>query len=453
MSEQLTYDEQKLAWWQLSLIGIGSTIGTGYFLGSVIGIQRTGQGVIFAYLLAGIGTYFVFSALAKMAAEDPQQGSFRTYAKKAFGDDAGFAVGWIYWISEMMIMGSQLTALSLLTKFWFPDAPLWLFTLGYDILGILVLLIGTQGFEKSQNLFAIIKIAAILMFLILAILVLFGFFGGSRADFSLPRTRADFFPKGVTGLWSSLIFGFYAFGGIEIMGMMAPRLRRKEDIFKAGTVMLIALTAIYMLSFFMATGFVAMTDFSTKESPFLTALSPYKIKIFPHLFTGGIIIAGFSTLAASLFAVTVMVETLAEDGDAPKLFAKRTKLKVPPYGLLLTAGGLAVSIFFSFIIPDRVYEYVTTAASLIIIYIWLGIIVTGKKLHEEVGLDRMRGYAGIFFLLIAIAGAMIQRESRYGFYISLLFLLGVIIFTFIQRFIQKRKGDDDSRQVVKLSYK
>ena len=440
MSEQSTNEEQKLTWWQLSLIGIGSTIGTGYFLGSVIAIQRTGQGVIFAYLVAGIGTFFVFSALAQMAAEDPQEGSFRTYARKAFGREAGFATGWIYWISEMLIMGSQLTALSLLTKFWFPDAPLWIFTLGYGILGILVLLIGTRGFEKSQNVFAIIKIAALLMFLILASLVLFGFFGGSRTDFSLPRAQSDFLPQGITGLWSGLIFGFYAFGGIEIMGMMSPRLRRKEDIFKAGTVMVITLTVIYMLSFFMATGLAAREDFSTKESPFITALSDYNIKFFPHFFTGGIIIAGFSTLAASLFAVTVMVETLAKDGDAPELFARRTKLKVSPYALLLTAGGLAVSIFFSFIIPDRVYEYVTAAASLIILYIWIGIVVTAKKLRPEKNRSWWKVYPGIGLLLVAIIGSTLQRESRHGFFISLLFLLAIFLLMLIRRFVENRKG-------------
>lgn len=65
--------EGDLKWWQLSLIGVGCTIGTGYFLGSSIGIGITGSSIIFSFILAAIGTYVVFNILAKMTAADPQK--------------------------------------------------------------------------------------------------------------------------------------------------------------------------------------------------------------------------------------------------------------------------------------------------------------------------------------------------------------------------------------------
>ena len=192
--------EAKLAWWQLSLIGVGSIIGTGYFLGSGIGILKTGPSIIVSFILAALGTYIVSNALSKMSAQNPQKGSFRSYAKIAYGRWAGFSSGWVYWFSEMLISGSQLTALSLLSKFWFPNVPLWIFATGYAILGITVVLIGTKGFERIENVFAVIKIAAILMFICLAIAVLFGFFGGSSNDFLVHNSPKDFLPKEITGL-------------------------------------------------------------------------------------------------------------------------------------------------------------------------------------------------------------------------------------------------------------
>jgi len=206
---------KKLSWWQLSLIGVGCIIGTGYFLGSGIGIKMTGPSIIISFLLAGAGTYIVADALAKMSAKDPQKGAFRSYAKKAYGSWAGFSSGWVFWFSELLITGSQLTALSILSRFWFENVPLWLFSSIYAVLGIVVVLIGTKGFEKAQNLFAIIKISAILMFIVLAVAVMFEFFGGNRSDIRIPNNMGEFFPNGISGLWASLIFGFYAFGGIE----------------------------------------------------------------------------------------------------------------------------------------------------------------------------------------------------------------------------------------------
>ena len=56
--------KKNLKWWQLSLIGIGCTIGTG-FLGSSIGIKIGGSSIILILILTGFTTYIVFEALAK----------------------------------------------------------------------------------------------------------------------------------------------------------------------------------------------------------------------------------------------------------------------------------------------------------------------------------------------------------------------------------------------------
>jgi L-asparagine transporter-like permease len=84
-------EDENLKWWQLSLIGVGCTIGTGFFLGSAIGIKITGHSIVLSFILAAIGTYIVYSLLAKMTAEDPQDGSFCYYVNKAYGRWAGFS--------------------------------------------------------------------------------------------------------------------------------------------------------------------------------------------------------------------------------------------------------------------------------------------------------------------------------------------------------------------------
>ncbi|WP_226671071.1 amino acid permease [Metabacillus litoralis] len=423
-----------LAWWQLSLIGIGCTIGTGYFLGSSIGISVTGPSIVFSFLLAALGTYIVFNVLAKMTAADPQDGSFCYYAGQAFGKWAEFSCGWNYWCSNILIMGSQLTALAILSQFWFKDVPLWVFAAGYAILSILVVISGTNGFDKFENLFAIIKFSAILMFIILGCAALFGWIKGDSNPTGLPTSTGEIFAGGWKGFWASLIYAFYAFGGVEVIGIMAMQLKKKEDAPKSGKVMLIALTFVYILSLVLAVTLVATDAFHAEESPFVTALNEYNLAFFPHVFNGAIIIAGFSAMTAALYGVTNLLVTLSEDGDAPKFFSKKLKFKeLPLPSLALASIGLLASIITALLLPGKIYEYITTAAGILVLYNWFFIIISALRLLEQTFMKKAFSFIGLLLIVAAITGTLFEKAVRPGFFVSILFLVIILAICLIMK--------------------
>jgi L-asparagine transporter-like permease len=422
-----------MSWWHLSLIGVGCTIGTGYFLGSAIGIKQTGSSIVFSFILAAIGTYIVYNLLAKMTAEDPQEGSFCYYATKAFGKWAGFSCGWNYWCSNILIMGSQLTALAILSQFWFPHFPLWVFASGYAVLSILIVLLGTKGFDKAEDIFAIIKTAAIIMFIAIAVLAMLGVIDGKGEIPGMELNKDTLLPKGFKGFWSSLIYAFYAYGGIEVIGLMSMELKNKKDAPKAGKVMLLTLMVIYVASLALAVMLISLDAFSHKESPFVTALSKHNLPFFPHVFNGAIIIAGFSTLTAALFGVTNLLVTLSKDGDAPKLFQKKMKkhknLPLPSLGL--ATAGLAASVVTALLLPGKVYEYITTAAGILLLYNWAFIILSSFKVLKEKIMGKVMGVFGLILLIAAVTGTIVEKNIRFGFYISLLFVAVIALVAFI----------------------
>jgi L-asparagine transporter-like permease len=398
----------------------------------------TGPAILIAFILAAAGTYLVFDALAKMTAQEPLKGGFRSYAKKAFGRWAGFSSGWVYWMSEVLIMGSQMTALSIFSRFWFPKIPLWAFAGIYALLGLVVVLIGVSILNKLENILAVIKIAAILMFVVIALLAIFGVIDGDR-PIQYPDSRKDFIPHGVLGLWSGVIFAFYAFGGIEILGLMATQLKDPKEAPKAGKVMLITLMVIYILSIGLAVLMVPWNQFSGEKSPFVNALDNYNLTFIPHLFNGALIIAGFSTMVASLFAVTSILVTLSEEGDAPGLFCRQGKLKVPIPTLLITVLGISASIVCALLMPGHVYEYITTAAGLMLLYNWIFILASSWKLLEVTAKDKIKYSIGILFILIAVSGTLFHSTSRPGFFISLAFVGIIGCITLIMNLKWKKK--------------
>ena len=91
--------------------------------------------------------------------------------------------------------------------FWFPGIPMWIFASGYAVLGLFVIWIGNKGFDRLENVLAVIKIAAIVMFLVIAAAALMGWLkGGSKLH--VPGGLNAIFPAGGMGMWSSLILRF-----------------------------------------------------------------------------------------------------------------------------------------------------------------------------------------------------------------------------------------------------
>ena len=420
----------RLSWWQLSLLGIGCTLGTGFFLGTSMAIHKSGPAVLIPFLVAAVCTYIVYDGLVKMSVANPDKGSFRTYAKQAFGRWAGFSNGWVYLISEILIMGSQLMALGIFTKFWFPALPLWVAASLYAALGLVVILTGMKGFENFQNIFGALKAAAIMMFIIVAVMIILK--GTQSATFdSLQSNYEEFFSQGIKGIWLGLLYAFYAYGGIEVMGLMVIDLKNPKEAPKAGRIMLIVITIIFIMAIALALALVSWKDFNVEESPFITVLHDYHIPYVADIFNGVLMIAGFSTMVASLYAVITILITLAEDHDAPKILAKKGKMKVPFPAFLFLAGGLVITIVIGFLMPEKIFEYLVTAAGLMLIYNWLFILVTYMKLMKLSKWEHVKNALGMLLIAVTVSVTLGEKTSRLGFFVSLLFIILIGIATWI----------------------
>jgi L-asparagine transporter-like permease len=427
-----------LSWWQLSLIGIGSIIGAGFFLGTSLSIKTAGPSILLNYLIAGLTAFFVFSAIAEMTVADPQPGSFRTYAKKAFGNSMGFVSGWVYWLAGIFIMSSEAVALGTFTKFWFPHVPLWIFTASYVVVAFGINLLGVKNFGKIESLFAIVKLSTLVIFIFFGLLLLFHMISPHSLTFDVKNTVSPILPMGLKGMWSALIFVFFSFGGIEVIGIASSELKDRNEIPKAGIAMLIALVSVYILSIFFILYFVSWTKIDESESPFVTALAIFQLPYIGSIFNLIIISAAFSTMVGALFSVTNIMISLAEDKDAPSSLARKNRSGTPIRSLLLTGISLASSLIFSFILPGRLYEYITTAAGVMLILNWIIILSTHLKLRKENKHPsrsfKMLGfpytsYIGIALILVTVLGGLLHATQRMGVLISL-GLIGIIFLSY-----------------------
>src|SRR3984885_2618382 len=168
---------------QLNLVAPGGVIGAGLFVRSGVIIGETGPGAFITYALCGVIVILVMRMLGEMATAHPSTGSFADYARAALGGWAGFSVGWLYWYFWVVVVGFEAIAGGAVLSYWI-DAPLWV---GSGVLmGAMTAtnLFSVAAFGEFEFWFAGIKIAAIVAFLALGSLFVFGFWPRHGLDFS-----------------------------------------------------------------------------------------------------------------------------------------------------------------------------------------------------------------------------------------------------------------------------
>ena len=204
---------------QAVMISLGGAIGTSLFLSSGIALGYAGPSVLVSYAIAGfIAVVLVFS-LSEMAVMHPAAGSFGAYAETYLNPWAGFVVRYTYWFAQVIATGFEAVAAGIYMTYWFPDAPVWLWSLGFALIVLFVNSRSVRHFGTAEYWLAFIKVTAIVLFVILGAAHIFGLGSKPIGLHNLYALPGGFFPHGAHGVWMAVILGMLSFVGIEVIAV------------------------------------------------------------------------------------------------------------------------------------------------------------------------------------------------------------------------------------------
>src|ERR1700722_8931115 len=165
--------KRSLAPRHVTMISMGGIIGAGLFVGSSAAISAGGPAVVLSYLLAGILILLIMRMLGEMAVARPQVRSFSEFARAGLGDWAGFLAGWLYWYFWVVVIPIEAIAGANILHGMI-DLPVWM--LGLVLMGLMTggNLMSARSFGEFEFWFASIKVAAIVVFIVLAGAFAFG---------------------------------------------------------------------------------------------------------------------------------------------------------------------------------------------------------------------------------------------------------------------------------------
>ncbi|KAI9848694.1 MAG: glyceraldehyde-3-phosphate dehydrogenase 1 [Sclerophora amabilis] len=347
--------QRKLKGRHLQMIAIGGSIGTGLFIGSGKALANGGPAsLLIAFALIGIMLYCTVHALGEMAVLFPVAGSFSAYSTRFLDPAWGFAMGWNYAMQWLVVLPLEIVAASLTVDYWSqgsinPAAWVTIFLL----LIISINLFGVRGYGEAEFVFAIIKVIAVIGFIILGIVINVGgapnggYIGGSK------WRDPGAFNHGFKGLCSVFVTAAFSFAGTELVGLAAAETTNpRKSLPTAVKQVFWRILLFYIVSLTLVGLLVDYDDerllngesgADAKASPFVIAIVDAGIQGLDSVMNVVIMIAVLSVGNSSVYGSSRTLAALADQNQAPKIlsYIDRKGRPIVGIGLASVLGFLA----------------------------------------------------------------------------------------------------------------
>jgi amino acid transporter, AAT family len=435
---------------QVAMIGLGSTIGTGLFLGSAISVKLAGPAVILSFAGGACIAVTMMWALAEMAAAHPAAGSFGLYAEMYLHPWAGFAVRLTYWLCMMAVVGSEVVAASIYCKLWFAETPSWVWIGLFSLVILYINCTSVGSLGTFEYWLSMIKVLTIVAFLILGTALLCGV-GFPKVGFANYTAHGGFLPNGWKGVGLGIILGLFSFFGIEVVGSTAGEAADpKAAVPKALRRTLIVLVLFYVGGLALVVGIVPWTQIELVESPFVRVFQTVGIPAASHIMNFVVLTAALSSAVANLYFAARLAFSLARGGYLPAVFGRLSRKGMPVVAVLASAGGMAAALVLSKYYKDSLFVYMIGLSTFGALFAWLMTLLTHlafRRFHKQQARPYLQlGPPGPWASLMGLGGVLAVLVSTWwvpGFRITLLagapWLAFITVCYFVWRRVQSRK--------------
>ncbi|WP_107654170.1 amino acid permease [Nocardia suismassiliense] len=372
---------------QLQMIAIGGAIGTGLFLGAGGRLKEAGAGLFLAYAVCGVFVFFILRALGELILHRPSSGSFVSYAREFYGEKLAFGVGWMYFFHWCMTGIVDITAIATYVHYWgsLQVIPQWTIALIALALVVSINMVSVRWFGEMEFWAALIKVIALMGFLIVGTFFLAGRFPieGNSTGVSVISDNGGLLPNGLIPVVLCTTGVIFAYAAVELIGTAAGEAENPEKIMPRAINSVIARIAVfYVGSLVLLSLLLPYTAFKAGESPFVTFFAKIGIDGAGTLMNLVVLTAAFSSLNAGLYSTGRILRSMAMNGSAPNVAALMSRRGVPYVGILATGAVALVGVGLNALVPEKAFEIVLNMSALGTITAWAAIVLCQLKLWQ-----------------------------------------------------------------------
>ncbi len=370
----------------IRLMALGSAIGVGLFLGSANAIKLAGPAILLSYVLGGVAIFIIMRALGEMAVHNPVAGSFSRYAQDYLGPLPGFLTGWNYWFMWLVTCIAEITAVGIYMQVWFPDVPQWVWALAALAAMGAVNLAAVKAYGEFEFWFAMIKVVTIVLMIIGGgAMIVFGLGnGGVATGIGNLWTHGGFMPNGIKGVLMALQMVMFAYLGVEMIGLTAGEADKpQKSIPDAINSVFWRILIFYVGALFVILSLYPWNELGTHGSPFVMTFERLGIKSAAGIINFVVLTAALSSCNGGLYSTGRMLYNLAQQGQAPRMFAVTSRSGIPYRAVLVSVVALLFGVLLNYWVPAKVFVWVTSVATFGAIWTWAIVLVTQIKFRRS----------------------------------------------------------------------
>lgn len=377
--------KRKLKSRHLQMIAIGSSIGTGLFIGSGSALNTGGPlGILIAWALTGSAIFCTIQAMGELAVTFPISGSFNVYASRFIDPSVGFAVAWNYFFQFLVLLPLELVAGSITMTYWITSVNPDVWVLIFYLVVISINFFGVKAYGEAEFVFSSIKVLAVVGFIIVSIVIAAG--GAPNGHYVGDRYWHDpgLFANGFKGVSSVFVTSAFSFGGTELVGLTAaetdnPRVTlpraTKQVFWRILMFYMISLTLICFLVPYNSDSLLGASSVDVTASPFVIAINNGGIGGLPSVMNAVILISVISVGSSSVYATSRTLTALAEQGLAPKICGYIDRAGRPLVAIIITNIFGLLSFIAANGKQEEVFNWLLLISGLSSIFTWWSICV------------------------------------------------------------------------------
>ncbi len=373
---------------QLTMFGVGATVGTGIFFVLQEAVPDAGPAVVVSFLIAGLAAGLSALCYAEMASAIPVSGSTYSYAYHAMGElvamviaacvlleygvaASAVAVGWSGYFNELLDKTIGTTIPDSLSYSPIPyDGTNGLVNLPAIVLVAMctmLLIRGASESAKVNTIMVLIKLSVLVMFIVIGLSA----FQADRFD--------NFFDSGSAGISAAAGTIFFSFIGLDAVSTAGEEVRDPQRALPRAIIgALIVVVTVYVLVAVAGVGAQPLEEFSSPDQE-SAGLSVILENITGNAGAGTILAAGavisiFSVTLVSLYGQTRILFAMGRDRMLPDKFAEvNPRTLTPTFNTIVV--GIVVAIIAGFVPSDYLWDTVSIGTLMAFSTVAIGVLV------------------------------------------------------------------------------